>query len=32
MTAEQVDAAKADPYVKAVLETFGGSIVKIEQQ
>jgi hypothetical protein len=30
LTAEQVEAAKQDPLVKAVLETFGGSIVKVE--
>ncbi len=30
LTAEQVDAAKKDPYVKAVLEQFGGTIVKVE--
>lgn len=30
LTPEQVDAAKQDPLVRAVLEQFGGTIVKVE--
>ena len=30
LTPEQVDAAKQDPFVRAILEQFGGSIVKVE--